>query len=103
MGHSNRTLRAAQGVGFTQGVAAQAGWTAAQLVDVSAIAARLGTSRGMIHQWRLRNVGFPDPLVTLAIGPVWLWPDVERWAAARRPNGRPPRSPRVAAAEGPAR
>lgn len=59
------------------------------LVSVTEIAQRLGRTVGAIHQLRRRNVGFPEPLATLATGPVWAWSDVERWAAIPRPPGRP--------------
>lgn len=59
------------------------------LVSVTEIAQRLGRSVGAIHQARRRHSDFPEPLATLATGPVWEWSDVERWAAIRRPGGRP--------------
>lgn len=54
------------------------------LVSSVEIADRLGVKRMTVHQWRQRNVGFPDPLAQLAIGPVWDWADVEAWAKASR-------------------
>ena len=60
------------------------------LVDVSAIAERAGTTPGTVHQWRRRHPGFPAPVVTLAVGPVWRWEDVEAWLAKPRlRTGRP--------------
>lgn len=59
------------------------------IVDVTEIAQRLGRSVGAIHQARRRHVDFPEPVRTLAVGPVWWWPDIERWAAIPRPGGRP--------------
>lgn len=72
-------------------------------VDVAAIAARLETTPGMVHQWRRRSIGFPDPVVVLNIGPVWAWAHVAAWASARRAPGRPSRSGYVAASIGPGR
>lgn len=60
------------------------------LVSVTEIAAQLGTTPGMVHQWRRRDVRFPAPAETLAIGPVWWWSDVARWSRVVRPSGRPP-------------
>lgn len=59
------------------------------IVGVTEIAERLGRSVGAIHQARRRHADFPAPVAQLAIGPVWHWPDVERWAAIPRPTGRP--------------
>ena len=50
------------------------------VVDMAAIAARLGTTAGMVRQWRHRPTDFPAPLAVLAIGPVWDWAEVEAWA-----------------------
>lgn len=59
------------------------------LVSVTEIAQRLGRSADAIHQARRRHADFPAPLATLAVGPIWSWADVERWAAIPRPGGRP--------------
>jgi hypothetical protein len=58
-------------------------------VDAAAIAARAGTSAGMVHNWRRRPIGFPDPAVVLAIGPIWRGAEVAAWLADRRAPGRP--------------
>jgi len=62
------------------------------LVDLSEIAARHGTSVGTVQSWRHRHADFPAPLVTLRIGPVWDWAPVREWLARERKNGRPPKS-----------
>jgi len=54
------------------------------IVDVTEIARRAGTTPGTVHSWRNRHPSFPAPLVVLAIGPVWIWSKVERWIASRR-------------------
>jgi hypothetical protein len=55
--------------------------TVDDLVGATEIAARLGlTQSRVVHQWRQRHVDFPAPIATLAMGMVWAWPDVERWA-----------------------
>lgn len=59
------------------------------LVDVTEIARRAGTSPGMVHQWRRRHADFPAPLVTLAIGPIWTWEPVKEWLDKPRKPGRP--------------
>lgn len=56
---------------------------ALELVDMSAIAERAGTTLGTVKSWRNRHPDFPAPLVTLAIGPVFAWTDVGPWIAAR--------------------
>ena len=61
------------------------------LVDMSAIADRAGTTPGMVRQWRYRHADFPAPLVALAIGPIWDWPAVRDWLARPRRPGRPRR------------
>jgi hypothetical protein len=51
------------------------------LVGASEIAERLGLNkRSVVHDWRARNIGFPEPVLTLRMGHLWLWPEVERWA-----------------------
>jgi hypothetical protein len=54
-----------------------------QLVSVSEIAARAGRPVNTIQSWRRRHRDFPAPVASLAAGPVWTWPVVERWIAAR--------------------
>lgn len=61
------------------------------LVSATEIAQRLDMTLGAVHQLRRRNANFPEPLATLATGPVWLWADVQRWAAVPRRPGRPRR------------
>jgi hypothetical protein len=59
------------------------------LVGAQEIADRLGVSRSqVVHEWRRRGIGFPEPVVTLSMGLLWSWPDVEGWARA---TGRLPR------------
>ncbi len=54
-----------------------------KLVGAKEIADRLGAKRPqVVYEWRRRHEDFPQPLVTLSIGSVWYWPDVERWAKA---------------------
>lgn len=59
------------------------------LVSVTEIAQRADTTPGTVHQWRRRHADFPAALATLAVGPVWHWPDVETWLAKPRRAGRP--------------
>jgi predicted nucleic acid-binding protein len=54
------------------------------LVSVAEIAARAGRPTNTVQSWRRRHADFPAPLVNLAAGPVWEWPDVARWIAGRR-------------------
>lgn len=62
-----------------------------QLVGVSEIADRLDLdSPQTVRDWRRRVPDFPEPVAELAMGLVWNWPDVERWArgAGRLPASR---------------
>ena len=49
------------------------------LIGAQEIADTLGVSRQRVHQWRSLP-GFPPPVMALAMGLVWYWPDVETWA-----------------------
>lgn len=73
---------------------------AGELVSVAEVAARSGRSVNTIQSWRRRHSDFPEPVASLAAGPVWTWPVVERWVrgrdSARRPgasNGRVTNAP----------
>jgi hypothetical protein len=48
-------------------------------VGLVEIAERLGVAQITARQWRRRGV-LPDPKVTLAMGPLWSWSTIERWA-----------------------
>jgi hypothetical protein len=65
------------------GVAEQAGpgGPGADIVSVSEIAQRSGRPISTVQTWRRRYESFPRPAAQLAVGPVWSWSDVERWAA----------------------
>jgi predicted nucleic acid-binding protein len=52
------------------------------LVGVAEIAARSGHPVSTVQSWRRRHAGFPTPFATLAAGPVWRWPSVDRWIRA---------------------
>ena len=49
------------------------------LVSVAEIAARSARPVNTVQSWRRRHDGFPAPVASLATGPVWTWPVVERW------------------------
>lgn len=53
-----------------------------QLVSVAEIADAAGVTRGLVSAWSVRDLGFPPPVAHLALGPLWLWPDVAAWLAA---------------------
>jgi predicted nucleic acid-binding protein len=59
----------------------------ADLVSVAELAARSGRSVNTIQSWRRRHADFPDPVASLAAGPVWTWPIVERWITDRATRG----------------
>ncbi|WP_377324986.1 helix-turn-helix transcriptional regulator [Pimelobacter simplex] len=49
------------------------------LMGVAEVAELLGVSRQRVTQLA-KAAGFPRPYDTLAMGPVWLKVDVEKWA-----------------------
>ena len=61
------------------------------LVGTVEIAQRLGVrDHNVVNTWRRRHPDFPAPVLTLAVGRVWCWTDVEAWA---RETGRLRRDP----------
>ena len=62
---------------------------ASDLVSVAEIAARAGRPINTVQSWRRRHADFPAPVTQLAAGPIWSWPEIADWIAAR------PRSVRV--------
>ena len=52
------------------------------LVGLIEIARRAGVRRPVVSDWRRRHADFPRPVAELAVGPVFWWPDVERWLVA---------------------
>ena len=57
---------------------------AADLASSPEIAVRLGRPRRSFTRWRRHQRSFPNPLITLEIGPVWSWTDIETWWAERK-------------------
>lgn len=55
------------------------GWRGFSLVDIAAIAERLGVPKDTVNKWRYRGV-LPEPDYQLAVGPVWDWETIEAWA-----------------------
>ena len=53
------------------------------LVSVAEIAARSARPVNTVQSWRRRHDDFPAPVASLATGPVWTWPVVERWINSR--------------------
>ncbi len=49
------------------------------LVGLIEIARRAGVRRSVVTDWRRRHPAFPEPVETLKVGPVFWWPEVERW------------------------
>ena len=60
-----------------------------ELVGVTEIVERLDLKiKEAVRSWRSRYPDFPAPVAQLALGPVWVWRDIERWALATgRPRG----------------
>ena len=63
---------------------------ASELVSVTEIAARAGRPINTIQSWRRRHTDFPPPVAQLAAGPIWNWPRVAEWIAARTRSARVP-------------
>ncbi len=59
------------------------GEVATDLVSVAELAARAGRPINTIQSWRRRHPDFPAPVAQLAAGPVWIWPSIAEWIAAR--------------------
>jgi predicted nucleic acid-binding protein len=57
--------------------------SASELVSVAEIAARADRPINTIQSWRRRHADFPEPMASLAAGPVWRWPVVEAWIRGR--------------------
>lgn len=57
----------------------QLGLVAEDLVSVSEMASRSGRPVSTIQTWRRRYASFPQPVTTLAAGPVWDWDQVAQW------------------------
>jgi predicted DNA-binding transcriptional regulator AlpA len=63
---------------YAHGVASR--YRADELVGVAEIAERLGVGTSVVHDWTRRHTDFPSPVLTLRMGFVFAWPEVERWA-----------------------
>lgn len=57
------------------------------LVSVAEIAERAGVKPNTVSKWLLRHDDFPEPAAELAIGPVWIWDDIEPWVRAQAAKG----------------
>lgn len=49
------------------------------LVGMIEIARSAGVQRPVVSVWRSRHSDFPEPVAELEVGPIFWWPDVERW------------------------
>lgn len=53
------------------------------LVGSVEIAQRMGVKdHNVVNTWRRRHADFPRPILTLRLGRIWSWSEVERWARA---------------------
>jgi|SanBayMetagenome_1026888.scaffolds.fasta_scaffold00004_99 hypothetical protein len=56
----------------------------ANIVGANEIADRLQRAHStIVHQWRMRNIGFPEPCLVLSAGLFWEWDKVEAWFNGR--------------------
>lgn len=58
------------------------------ILGLSEVCERLGKSRQRVAVLRAEG-RFPDPVKTLASGPLWSAEDIDTFAAIPRPAGRP--------------
>lgn len=59
----------------------QLGWL---IVGNQEISRRTGASKALIHSWTSKpHRGFPTPIVTLAAGPLYWWPEVSQWLTSQ--------------------
>ena len=63
-----------------------------KLAGVAEVAALAGVSRQRADQLT-RHPKFPEPVDTLAMGPVWRESDVRAFLGTPRPAGRPRKQP----------
>jgi predicted nucleic acid-binding protein len=70
------------------------GSLAEDIVSVAEISERSGRPISTVQSWRRRNESFPRPLIELAAGPIWRWPDVSAWIDAKARRRRQPREKR---------
>lgn len=59
------------------------------LVGIPEIADRAQVEIATVKSWLRRHNDFPDPVVELAAGRIWWWPDVKTWIELRPGPGRP--------------
>jgi predicted DNA-binding transcriptional regulator AlpA len=53
------------------------------LVSAAEIAERLGVGKStVVHDWRYRDLGFPEAVKMIGQVGIWDWTDVEKWAMA---------------------
>ena len=69
-----------------------------ELIDAQGISDLLGVQRTQPHQWRDRDIGFPEPIsAPLTKAVLWHWPEVKAWAIKTgrlAEDGTPTRPPR---------
>lgn len=54
------------------------------LVGLTEISDKAEVSRSAVGNWVTRYEDFPEPVVTLASGPVFYWPEVKKWLRETR-------------------
>jgi len=57
-----------------------------ELVGVAELATHYNTSTSTVSNWVYRYEDFPEPVVRLRMGPVWVLGDVEAWMERRWPD-----------------
>ena len=56
------------------------------LVGVKEIAGHYGVTTQAVSNWRVRHPSFPEPLVSLAMGPVFCMEHVTHWYTCQFPS-----------------
>lgn len=52
------------------------------LVGLGEIASAAGVQKPVVAMWRIRDMGFPQPVGKVGPSFVWWWPDVKTWLEA---------------------
>lgn len=76
---STTTLATPPAVPAACAIESGVGMAKAQIVGVAEVATALGVEANTVQVWRHRGV-LPPPDWTLAMGPVWRWSTIKRWA-----------------------
>lgn len=55
----------------------------ADIVDAAEIARRADVAVTTVYKWKQRHPSFPEPIQDLSVGPIYWWPEVQKWLQER--------------------